>query len=113
MPGARSPGCGTWPASKLAANDYSIESRLNVGRRRPSRCPAAGSNAIETANAIEAAMKELKKDFPEDWITRIAYDILGLHAGSPSGRELKTLIIAIRSRGVSSSSCSSRTGDPH
>ena len=60
---------------ELAAADYSIDSRLNG---QPAAAIALfqqpGSNAIETANAIEAKMKELKKDFPEGLDYRIAYD---------------------------------------
>jgi multidrug efflux pump len=60
---------------ELGASDYSIDSRLDG---QPSAAIALfqqpGSNAIETANAIEAAMKELKKQFPEGLEYRIAYD---------------------------------------
>jgi multidrug efflux pump len=60
---------------ELAASDYSIDSRLDG---QPTAAIALfqqpGSNAIETANAIEAAMKELKKGFPEGLDYRIAYD---------------------------------------
>ena len=60
---------------ELGAADYSIDSRLNG---QPAGAIALfqqpGSNAIETANAIEAAMKELKKDFPDGLDYRIAYD---------------------------------------
>ena len=60
---------------ELAASDYSIDSKLDG---RPTAAIALfqqpGSNAIETANAIEAAMKELKKNFPEGVDYRIAYD---------------------------------------
>jgi multidrug efflux pump len=60
---------------ELAASDYSIDSKLDG---RPTAAIALfqqpGSNAIETANAIEAAMKELKKEFPEGVDYRIAYD---------------------------------------
>ena len=60
---------------ELAAADYSIDSRLDG---TPSAAIALfqqpGSNAIETANAIEAAMKDLKKDFPDGLEYRIAYD---------------------------------------
>src|SRR5690349_11113594 len=60
---------------ELAANDYSLDSRLDG---RPAAAIALfqqpGSNAIETANAIEAAMKELKKEFPEGLDYRVAYD---------------------------------------
>jgi multidrug efflux pump len=60
---------------ELAANDYSIDSRLDgqpAGSIALFQQP--GSNAIETANAIEAAMKELKKQFPDGLDYRIAYD---------------------------------------
>ncbi|MGH7969984.1 MAG: efflux RND transporter permease subunit, partial [Limisphaerales bacterium] len=60
---------------ELAANDYSIDSRLDG---RPAAAIALfqqpGSNAIETANAIEAAMKELKRHFPEGLDYQVAYD---------------------------------------
>jgi multidrug efflux pump len=60
---------------ELAASDYSIDSKLDG---RPTAAIALfqqpGSNAIETANAIEATMKELKKEFPEGVDYRIAYD---------------------------------------
>jgi len=60
---------------ELAASDYSIDSRLDG---TPSAAIALfqqpGSNAIETANAIEAAMKDLKKGFPDGLEYRIAYD---------------------------------------
>ena len=60
---------------ELAASDYSIDSKLDG---HPTAAIALfqqpGSNAIETANAIEAAMKELKKDFPDGVDYRIAYD---------------------------------------
>ncbi len=60
---------------ELGANDYSIDGRLNG---RPAAAIALfqqpGSNAIETANAIEAAMKELKKDFPDGLDYRVAFD---------------------------------------
>ena len=60
---------------ELAASDYSIDSRLDG---RPAAAIALfqqpGSNAIETANAIEAAMKELKKGFPDGLDYRVAYD---------------------------------------
>ncbi len=60
---------------ELDAADYSIDALLD-GK------PAAGvaifqqpgSNAIETANALEATMKELKKSFPEGLDYRIAFD---------------------------------------
>jgi hydrophobe/amphiphile efflux-1 (HAE1) family protein/NodT family efflux transporter outer membrane factor (OMF) lipoprotein len=80
---------------ELAANDYSIESRLN-GK------PAAGialfqqpgSNAIETANAIEAAMKELKQDFPDGLDYRIAYDTSAFIRESIRA-VIETLIVAV------------------
>ena len=60
---------------ELAASDYSIDSKLDG---QPTGAIALfqqpGSNAIETANAIEAAMKELKKHFPDGLDYRIAYD---------------------------------------
>jgi multidrug efflux pump len=60
---------------ELAASDYSIDSRLDG---QPTAAIALfqqpGSNAIETANAIQAAMKELKKGFPEGLDYRISYD---------------------------------------
>jgi len=60
---------------ELAANDYSIDSKLDG---RPAGAIALfqqpGSNAIETANAIEAAMRELKQHFPDGLDYRIAYD---------------------------------------
>ncbi len=60
---------------ELDANDYSMDSRLNGE-------PAAGmaifqqpgSNAIETADAIEAKMEELKRQFPAGIEYRIAFD---------------------------------------
>jgi multidrug efflux pump len=80
---------------ELAASDYSIDSRLNG---RPSAAIALfqqpGSNAIETANAIEAAMKELKKDFPEGLEYRIAYDTSAFIRESIRA-VIETLIIAV------------------
>jgi len=60
---------------ELDANDYSIDALLD-GK------PAAGiaifqqpgSNAIETANAIERTMKELKRAFPDGLDYRVAFD---------------------------------------
>ena len=80
---------------ELAANDYSIDSRLDG---RPSAAIALfqqpGSNAIETANAIEAAMKELKKDFPDGLDYRIAYDTSAFIRESIRA-VIETLIIAV------------------
>jgi hydrophobe/amphiphile efflux-1 (HAE1) family protein/NodT family efflux transporter outer membrane factor (OMF) lipoprotein len=80
---------------ELAAKDYSIDSRLNG---RPAAAIALfqqpGSNAIETANAIEAAMKELKKDFPEGLDYRIAYDTSAFIRESIRA-VVETLIIAV------------------
>ena len=80
---------------ELAAADYSIDSRLDG-------TPAAaialfqqpGSNAIETANAIEAAMKELAKDFPAGLEYRIAYDTSAFIRESIRA-VIHTLIVAI------------------
>ena len=85
---------------ELAAADYSIDSRLNG-------TPAAaialfqqpGSNAIETANAIEAAMKELKKDFPQGLEYRIAYDTSAFIRESIHA-VIETLIDGHAARGV-------------
>ena len=80
---------------ELAANDYGTSSRLNG---EPSAAIALfqqpGSNAIETANAIEAAMKELKKEFPEGLEYRIAYDTSAFIRESIRA-VLETLLIAI------------------
>ncbi len=80
---------------ELAASDYSIDSRLDG---RPSAAIALfqqpGSNAIETANAIEAAMKELKKDFPDGLDYRIAYDTSAFIRESIRA-VIETLIVAI------------------
>ena len=80
---------------ELAASDYSIDSRLNG---RPAAAIALfqqpGSNAIETANAIEAAMKELKKDFPDGLDYRIAYDTSAFIRESIRA-VIETLVIAI------------------
>ena len=80
---------------ELAANDYSIDSRLNG---QPAAAIALfqqpGSNAIETANAIEAAMKELKKDFPDGLDYRIAYDTSAFIRESIRA-VLETLIVAM------------------
>ncbi|MGD0259349.1 MAG: multidrug efflux RND transporter permease subunit [Verrucomicrobiota bacterium] len=80
---------------ELAASDYSIDSRLNG---RPTAAIALfqqpGSNAIETANAIEAAMKELKKDFPEGLDYRIAYDTSAFIRESIRA-VIHTLIVAV------------------
>jgi multidrug efflux pump len=80
---------------ELAANDYSIDSRLNG---RPTAAIALfqqpGSNAIETANAIEATMKELKKDFPDGLDYRIAYDTSAFIRESIRA-VIHTLIIAV------------------
>jgi len=80
---------------ELGAADYSIDSRLDG-------TPAAaialfqqpGSNAIETANAIEAAMKELKKDFPEGLEYRIAFDTSAFIRESIRA-VIHTLVVAI------------------
>ncbi len=80
---------------ELAANDYSINSKLDG---RPAAALALfqqpGSNAIETANAIEKAMKELKKDFPEGLDYRIAYDTSAFIRESIRA-VIHTLIVAI------------------
>ena len=80
---------------ELAANDYSIASRLDG---KPAAAIALfqqpGSNAIETANAIEAAMRDLKKDFPEGLDYRIAYDTSAFIRESIRA-VVETLIIAI------------------
>jgi multidrug efflux pump len=80
---------------ELAAADYSIDSRLNG---TPSAAIALfqqpGSNAIETANAIEAAMKDLKKEFPDGLEYRIAYDTSAFIRESIRA-VIETLIIAI------------------
>jgi multidrug efflux pump len=80
---------------ELAAADYSIDSRLDG---RPAAAIALfqqpGSNAIETANAIEAKMKELRKDFPEGLEYRIAYDTSAFIRESIRA-VIETLIIAI------------------
>ena len=80
---------------ELAAADYSIDSRLNG---QPAAAIALfqqpGSNAIETANAIEAAIKELKKDFPEGLDYRIAFDTSAFIRESIHA-VIHTLIIAI------------------
>jgi multidrug efflux pump len=80
---------------ELAASDYSIDSKLDG---RPAAAIALfqqpGSNAIETANAIEAAMRELKKDFPEGLDYRIAYDTSAFIRESIRA-VLHTLIVAI------------------
>jgi hydrophobe/amphiphile efflux-1 (HAE1) family protein/NodT family efflux transporter outer membrane factor (OMF) lipoprotein len=80
---------------ELAANDYSIDSRLDG---KPSAAIALfqqpGSNAIETANAIEAAMKDLRKDFPEGLEYRIAYDTSAFIRESIRA-VIETLVVAI------------------
>jgi len=80
---------------ELAASDYSIDSRLDS---QPAAAIALfqqpGSNAIETANAIEAAMKELKKEFPEGLEYRIAYDTSAFIRESIRA-VIHTLIVAI------------------
>jgi multidrug efflux pump len=80
---------------ELGAGDYSIDSRLDG---LPSAAIALfqqpGSNAIETANAIEAAMKELKREFPEGLEYRIAFDTSAFIRESISA-VLHTLIVAI------------------
>ena len=80
---------------ELAANDYSIDSRLDG---KPAAAIALfqqpGSNAIETANAIEAAIKELKKDFPAGLDYRIAYDTSAFIRESIHA-VVHTLIVAI------------------
>ncbi len=80
---------------ELAAADYSIDSRLDG---RPTAAIALfqqpGSNAIETANAIEATMKELKKDFPDGLDYRIAYDTSAFIRESIRA-VIHTLIIAV------------------
>ncbi|HTL57880.1 MAG TPA: multidrug efflux RND transporter permease subunit [Candidatus Limnocylindrales bacterium] len=80
---------------ELGASDYSIDSRLDG---QPAASIALfqqpGSNAIETANAIEAAMKELKKQFPEGLDYRIAYDTSSFIRESIRA-VIHTLILAI------------------
>jgi multidrug efflux pump len=80
---------------ELGASDYSIDSKLDG---QPSAAIALfqqpGSNAIETANAIEAAMKELKKQFPEGLEYRIAYDTSAFIRESIRA-VLHTLVVAI------------------
>ena len=80
---------------ELAAADYSIDSRLDG---KPSAAIALfqqpGSNAIETANAIEAAMKDLKKDFPDGLEYRIAFDTSAFIRESIRA-VVETLVIAI------------------
>src|SRR5271169_3188621 len=80
---------------ELAASDYSIDSKLDG---RPTAAIALfqqpGSNAIETANAIEAAMKELAKDFPVGLEYRIAYDTSAFIRESIHA-VIHTLIVAI------------------
>ncbi|MGH7972083.1 MAG: efflux RND transporter permease subunit, partial [Limisphaerales bacterium] len=80
---------------ELAANDYSIDSRLDG---QPSAAIALfqqpGSNAIETANAIEAAMKELSQEFPQGLEYRIAYDTSAFIRESIRA-VIHTLIVAI------------------
>ena len=80
---------------ELAASDYSINSKLDG---RPAAAIALfqqpGSNAIETANAIEAAMKELKKDFPDGLDYRIAYDTSAFIRESIRA-VIHTLVIAV------------------
>ena len=80
---------------ELAASDYSIDSRLDG---QPAAAIALfqqpGSNAIETANAIEAAMKELKRGFPEGLDYRIAYDTSAFIRESIRA-VIETLLIAV------------------
>lgn len=80
---------------ELAAADYSIDSRLDG---QPSAAIALfqqpGSNAIETANAIEAAMKELSQEFPQGLEYRIAYDTSAFIRESIRA-VIHTLIVAI------------------
>jgi multidrug efflux pump len=80
---------------ELAASDYSVDSRLDG---QPSAAIALfqqpGSNAIETANAIEAAMKELKKEFPEGLDYRIAFDTSAFIRESIRA-VIHTLVVAI------------------
>ncbi len=60
---------------ELGAADYSIDSRLDG---QPTAMIAVfqqpGANAIRTADNINNAMEELKKDFPDGLEYRIAYD---------------------------------------
>ncbi len=80
---------------ELAASDYSTDARLNG---EPAAAVALfqqpGSNAIETANAIEAAMKELKNDFPDGLDYRIAFDTSAFIRESIRA-VIHTLIVAI------------------
>jgi multidrug efflux pump len=80
---------------ELAAADYSINSKLDG---QPAAAIALfqqpGSNAIETANAIEAKMKELKKEFPDGLDYRIAYDTSAFIRESIRA-VVETLIIAV------------------
>ncbi|MGD0537077.1 MAG: multidrug efflux RND transporter permease subunit [Verrucomicrobiota bacterium] len=60
---------------ELGANDYSIDGKLDgLSAGAIALFQQPGSNAIQTANAIEAAMKQLKKDFPDGLDYRIAFD---------------------------------------
>ena len=80
---------------ELAASDYSINSKLDG---QPSASIALyqqpGSNAIETANAIEAELKELKKDFPDGLDYRIAFDTSAFVRESIRA-VIHTLVVAI------------------
>jgi len=80
---------------ELAAADYSIDSRLDG---TPSAAIALfqqpGSNAIETANAIQAAMKDIARDFPDGLEYRVAYDTSAFIRESIHA-VIHTLIVAI------------------
>ena len=59
---------------ELGAADYTTNAYMNEKNAvAMGILQQPGSNAIETANAIEAAMKDLRKDFPEGLEHRIAY----------------------------------------
>ncbi|MGA2867265.1 MAG: multidrug efflux RND transporter permease subunit [Verrucomicrobiota bacterium] len=80
---------------ELDANDYNIDGLLDS---KPAAGVAIfqqpGSNAIETANAIERTMKELKKAFPEGLDYRIAVDTSAFIRESIHA-VLHTLVMAI------------------
>lgn len=60
---------------ELGASDYSVETMLNSAPAVPIGIfLQSGANALETANAIEKALKEAKKNFPKDMTYTIPYD---------------------------------------
>lgn len=60
---------------ELGASDYNVETRLNNAPSIPIGVYLqSGANALDTANAINDALEEATKNFPEDMTYSIPYD---------------------------------------